>query len=149
MGLVFEVDRAEVPNRGMASPRIVEAIDECVDLIVSLRLCGEVPTVKALLFDRCEEGFGGRVVVAVAGTAHALRDFIVAKKAPKRFARVLAAAVAVKDEPGSRLTRRQSPLHREEHQLLAHMVGQGPPDDTPRIEAVSYTHLTLPTNREV
>src|SRR5581483_8749093 len=92
--------RAEVAERGMATPRVVERLDVVEHGHAGRALGAPVIAVDQLAFQRGKEALGHGVVVAVADAAPRGHDPGPAAALPERQAGVLAAVVRVVDHPG-------------------------------------------------
>ena len=85
-----------------------------------------------LRFERTEETFYRRIVVAIAATTHAGRDVVVGQQRLESIAGVLATTVTVMYQWAHRLSLMQRHLQRGTDQLLCHSCIHRPANDTPR-----------------
>jgi len=76
--------------------------------------------------DGSEARFDEGVVIAVVGAAHALADRGAAEHGPVAMTGVLAAAIAVMNQTGRRLSGTDRLVQGLENDGLAHLLGEGP-----------------------
>src|SRR5690348_4788044 len=86
----------------MSALSVVEDLDVFKDLGARSGSRHEGTIADELFLQRREEALGDGVIPAVAFAAHALAHAVTPQPSAKHPARVLAAAVAVEDEPGWR-----------------------------------------------
>ena len=84
----------------MAAHRVVESLNIVKDHQPGFRSGCRNDVIEALRFQSGPKGFSGSVIVAVAATAHALPDAEAGKGFGEIMTGVLAALIAVVDEPG-------------------------------------------------
>ncbi len=68
---LLEFDRASIPQRGMPTAGIVEALNVGKDVFPRFGVSQVVPPVNQFDFECAKETFHGRIVVTVPATAHA------------------------------------------------------------------------------
>ena len=118
----------------MPSARIVEAIYVFEDCDLSSPACLPRPLPKQLCFDGFEEGFYGRVIIAIPFTAHRHLEAVLPQQFLIIVGTVLAAAIRVMDATFGRLAQSDGHLQRPDRQVPFHPVGYGPPDDAARMQ---------------
>src|SRR5688572_13225776 len=82
-----------VVQRGVAPPRIVEALDEVEEAKPRVARSGEPHPFEQLAFERCKEALTHRIVVTVAHRAHRWPDARLATARAEADRRVLTALV--------------------------------------------------------
>ena len=107
--------RAEVAEGGVFSLSIVEELDVGEHMLDRLGTRQVVFVVDPFGLELAKKTLGRRVVVAVATPAHATQDLPAVEQALEIIAGILAAAVAVMQQPGLLLAIRQGHLQGIEH----------------------------------
>src|SRR5262245_24325383 len=129
------VDRREVREGGMATVRVVPALDEVEDGETSLDLILEAGSIEEFAFECGEEAVAHRVLVRVTDPAHRLPHGHLAASESEGDGRVLAALIGVMNHAvGSPLLKRH--VERVQNEIGLERRAHRPADDaaTPGIQ---------------
>src|SRR5262249_55238560 len=130
----------------MQTAAIVEGFDVLEDRGPRLHAGIEREVIQPLGFQRVEETLDGRVVVAVAGTAHAADDPVAIEPVLILGARVRAATIAVVDQAPRRTAQTKGLVKGIQGESLRRAGCSGPPDHAAgaRIEEDGKEEPALP-----
>src|ERR1017187_10203787 len=103
IGLAFKVNRAKVLEGAMETAPVIEGLDEVEDGLARFAASFEGTPIDQFLFERAPEGFHGGIVIAAGFATHGGEGLALRQSVAEVSAGVLAAAVGVEDQLGSRL----------------------------------------------
>lgn len=118
----------------MAARRIVETVDVALYSIVRFSARRKDHMVQAFFLQARKERLGHRIVVTVACAAHALRNLPVCEQLAVLVGGILAATIAMVDEPWRWTASSESALQSAQWQLGVEAIAHRPADDAARIE---------------
>lgn len=110
----------------MRPPPVAVRLDELDDGMPGLGPGGKMPPVVHPILQRCEEGIGHCVVVAVAGAAAGQADVVGADPLGEEPAGVLRAAVGMEYGVARHVSARSGGSQRRHHDVGRHALGERP-----------------------
>src|SRR6218665_2117072 len=125
MPVLLEPHRAGVRQRGVQPGAVVPEYPGD-DLVLGLASRHEALPMQSLHLQRTEQGLAAGVVPAVALAAHRGRDAALGEHVPEVLAGVLAAPVAVEDQPGmlARMALEPGHAHSIDDDVARHVLAQ-------------------------